>query len=62
MNLKCLIKNFLPNISGIQSRRRPDGILRGAHTRGPPHRARARLREPLPGEEVLLHHPLMSCW
>lgn len=46
--------------AGLQSRRRPDGILRRAHTRGPAHHATAGLWEPLPGEEVLLHHPLMS--
>lgn len=49
------------DVSGIQSGRRPDGVLRRPHTRGPPHRARPRLREPFPGEEVLLHHPLMTC-
>lgn len=48
------------NFAGLQSRRRPDGVLRRAHTRGPPHHAAAGLWEPLPGEEVLLHHPLMS--
>lgn len=48
------------NLAGLQSCRRPDGVLRRAHTRGPPHHAAAGLWEPLPGEEVLLHHPLMS--
>lgn len=45
---------------GLQSSCRPDGVLRRPHTRGPPHRSRPRLREPVPGEEVLLQHPLMS--
>lgn len=46
--------------SGLQSGRRPDGVLRRTHTRGSPHHARPRLWEPFPGEEVLLQHPLMT--
>lgn len=47
--------------SGFQSGRGPDGVLRRTHTRGSPHHARPRLWEPIPGEEVLLQHPLMTC-
>jgi len=63
--VKPLITPLCPflclNISGLQSGCRPDGVLRRSHTRGPPHHTRPRLREPFPGEEVLLQHPLMSC-
>lgn len=57
----CMHLRFLClTISGFQSSRRPDGVLWRTHTRRSPHHARARLWEPVPGEEVLLHHSLMT--
>lgn len=45
---------------GVKGGGRPDGVLRCPHTGGPTHCAGARLREPLPGEEVLLCHPVKA--
>ncbi len=52
-----LSKALTPS-SGVQGRGGPDGVLWRSYTRGPAHRAGPGVRKPVPGEEVLLHHPL----
>lgn len=50
---------------GVKGGGRPDGVLRRPRLRRPLDHARAHLREPLQGEEVLLRSALRhirDCW